>query len=166
MIWPVAVSRQPLAFSTRFRRDYIPRKRGKIQENATHFCWRQQPPLREIWGNQRGKLQVFAQKNCIACSLAGKLPCRKNLQPIKYFKRQTPRSDKKSVRGVHIFIQQNPVNRQNIIHSQGSFYYNVKMIKRSFCFHFVGAVVAASKNAQHFPIFFRVYAGYNRGKAA
>lgn len=30
----------------------------------------------------------------------------------------------------------------------------------------VWAVVAARQNAQHFPVFFRVYAGYNRGKAA
>ena len=52
-----------------------------------------------------------------------------------------PRIRTKPVHGVYIFIQQNPVNRQNIIHSQGSFYYNVKMIKRSFCFHFVGAAI-------------------------
>ncbi|MDD7470915.1 MAG: hypothetical protein PUK72_07500, partial [Oscillospiraceae bacterium] len=62
---------------------------------------------------------------------------------------------------------QNPVNRQNIIHSQGSFYYNVKMIKRSFCFHFVGAAICRpQKQQRRFPLFFRVYAEYNRGNAA
>ena len=32
------------------------------------------------------------------------------------------------------FTQQNPVNGQNSFHSQGSFCYNVKMIKRGFWF--------------------------------
>ena len=40
--------------------------------------------------------------------------------------------------------KQNPASGKHI-RSQGSFYYDVKMIKRGFCFHFVGAVVAARR---------------------
>ncbi|MDO4398091.1 MAG: hypothetical protein Q4C21_06735 [Oscillospiraceae bacterium] len=40
----------------RLRRDCIPRKRGKIKENGVaDSTGGRLPPLREIWGNPRGK---------------------------------------------------------------------------------------------------------------
>ena len=59
--------------------------------------------------------------------------------------------------------KQNPASGKHI-RSQGSFYYDVKMIKRGFCFHFVGSVVAARQKCKAF--FRYTPRGYNRGEGA
>ena len=64
-----------------------------------------------------------------------------------------PRIRTRPVYGVYILCGTNksPANGK-YIHSQGSFYYNVKMIKRSFCFHFVGAAICRPpKRQRRFP---------------
>ena len=76
-----------------------------------------------------------------------------------------PRVRTKSVHGVYILCgtNKNPANGK-YIRSQGSFYYNVKMIKRGFlfslrrggccrlCFHFVGAAICRPPKCEAFSL--------------
>ena len=48
--------------------------------------------------------------------------------------------------GLLLFGINKALQTENISVHKGSFYYNVKMIKRSFCFHFVGAAICRPWN--------------------
>ena len=53
----------------------------------------------------------------------------------------------------------NPVKEQNSFHSQGSFYFDVKMIKRGFSFSFRrGGDLPPAKNAKRFSVIRRAFA--------
>ena len=57
------------------------------------------------------------------------------------------------------FTQQNPVKGQNSFHSQGSFYFDVKMIKRGFSFSFRrGGGLPPAKNAKRSSVIHRAFA--------
>ena len=61
----------------------------------------------------------------------------------------------------------NPVKGQNSFHSQGSFYFDVKMIKRGFSFSFSrGGNLPPVKNAKRFSVIPAHLRGYNRDFAA
>ena len=60
----------------------------------------------------------------------------------------------------------NPANGKHI-RSQGSFYFDVKMIKPGFSFYFVGAAICRPpKTRKRFSAVHRALCGYNRGEAA
>ena len=125
------------------------------------------------------------EKNCIMCLLTGKLPCRNKSVNIQIFQMITLRSYKirsrsyilcgtnkpyERTKSVHEVIlcgtNKNPANGKRI-RSQGSFYFDVKMIKRGFSFSFRrGGNLPPAKNATRFSAIHRARRGYNRGEAA
>ena len=142
-----------LAVSARRSRDCIPRKRGKIKENASHFGGRQIAAPTGIMGKSARKTQSFLhRKTYIACLLTGKLPYRNKSVNNQRLLKTNPRiltkirSRSYILRGtnkpyerakpIHEIIicgicgtTKNPANGKHI-RSQGSVYNNVKMTIR------------------------------------
>ena len=113
------------------------------------------PPLREIWENRRKSGRFLRRKTAL------RVHWQTNYRAEKICNQSNILSDKPRARTKNPFTgfiyyaeQTKTLQTENISVHKGSFYYNVKMIKRSFCFHFVGAAICRPPKTQSvFPLY-------------